>query len=149
MSMDNTNDVGPAHPDGFANARFGRRQAASRGREPLGFWGVFAAVLLALCVFSTAQGLIVWYVVSKELDSMQREFAAAMAALAPAWTGPSGQEPRARSQPSRQAQRLPGYPGPITARANDATYACAGGRTLRRLPNGWENIGGRCRATSQ
>lgn len=151
MTTDNANRVRPSpDPDGFANARFGRRQPAARSREPLGFWEVFAAVLLAMCVFSAVQGLVAWYVVSKELERTQREFATAIGALETVWTPPTVRTPATpRSRSSTGTQRLPGYPGPVTARANDASYACAGGRTLRRLPDGWEDVGGRCRATSQ
>jgi len=134
--------------DGFGPARFRRGRHEGPRRDALGFWDVFAAVLLALCVFSVVQGLLVWYVVSKELDRMQREIAGFVASME------KSASPQLRLQsppPVRRphAQRLPGYPGPVTARANAAPYACAGGRTVRRLADGWEDTGGRCRATSQ
>ncbi|QCO67721.1 hypothetical protein E5843_07965 [Luteimonas yindakuii] len=154
--MTTTSDRGEGSapdPDGFATARFGRRHHAAGRREPepLRFRDVFAAVLLALCVFSIAQGLIVWYVVSTELDRMQREIAIFVESMEPAWTQTPAElhTPRARGRASAHAPPLPGYPGPVTAKANGASHACAGGRTVRRLPNGWEDVGGRCRATSQ
>ena len=43
--------------DGFGPARFRRGRYEGSRRGTLGFWDVFAAVLLALCVFSVVQGV--------------------------------------------------------------------------------------------
>lgn len=138
----------PFNSDSFSDqVTFRKSTRASASVKPLGFWGVFGAVGLALLLQTAIErALAEWdarRVVTQmqaELERMESELDAALASGVFAELGRSS---------SRPAARIPRYPGPISARAQSATHACVNGRTMRRLSNGWTDIGERCRATSQ
>ncbi|MGY0559483.1 hypothetical protein ACW7G2_01980 [Luteimonas sp. A277] len=136
----------PDPSEGFAGVRF--RDRVEAPRAALGFWSVVGAVLIALLAHSLIIGLIVDWQVKRYIADLD----AKMSALVSDWpqsiiadVPPVAQ----RSAPRAQARSAPALPGTIEARRTGADRACINGRIYRRLPNGWDHIGGRCRATSQ
>lgn len=138
----------------FSKLRFRKAENPAFSAETLTFWHVFAAVLLALFVHSVVIGLIVDWRLKRYAAKLDADIAAlladtpAMIFAEPApRAAPRPAQPRAR--PATVAGPVPALPGTIEARRQGADRACINGRIYRRLPNGWDHIGGRCRSTSQ
>lgn len=121
----------------------------------LTFWHVFAAVLLALVVHSVVIGLIVDWRLGRYAAELDKQIAAMMAdtpetiIAEPAPRAASAPAAPRRTRAPTLAGPLPALPGTIEARRLGADRACVNGRIYRRLPNGWDHVGGACRATSQ
>lgn len=132
--------------------RHSQRQAAP---SPLGFWSICGAVLVALLVHSLIVGVIVELRVRAYIAELDAEIAKLGASFEPADVIDPPRTPQSSTQPAgrRSSPTVAGpvsaLPGTIRAREIGSDRACINGRIYRRLSNGWDHIGGHCRATSQ
>lgn len=131
------------HGSDYSKLEFRNSSKRPATAATFGFWHVFAAVLLALVVHS----LMVWAVSIWQIKQVSAELDAEITKMEAEFPLPEVVRPARPAQPA--ASPVPALPGTIRAREQGAERACINGRIYRRLSNGWDHIGGRCRATSQ
>lgn len=134
----------------YGNLRF-RARAEQVPRT--GLWHIFATVFAAVLLALVVHSLMIWAVSGWQMRKLSSELDAEISKLKAEFSVPDVVRPAGPSRPARPVRQaappVPALPGPIEARAQGAERACVSGRIYRRLSNGWDHIGGSCRATSQ